>query len=85
MAADTAHHPHKPQGTGFTEQQEFEETYGLAVLRVPPHRPSVRRDEPMRLFFYQEVRDSYLGSFRDWLGDELRTTGGNLGTRWGHD
>lgn len=44
------------QGTGFTEQQEFDETYGLAVVRVPPHRPSVRRDKGMQLFLFEEVR-----------------------------
>ncbi|PRW59265.1 pre translocase subunit [Chlorella sorokiniana] len=47
-------------GTGFTELQELDETYGLAVVRVPPHRPSVRVDSPMRLFMFEEGRDKAL-------------------------
>ncbi len=43
------------QGTAFTEQAELLETYGLQVLRVPPHRPSVRKDHPMRVFTFKEV------------------------------
>lgn len=43
------------QGTGATEEAEFSEAYGLAVVRVPPHRPSRRRDHPMQLYFYEEV------------------------------
>ncbi|KAL4419083.1 hypothetical protein ABPG77_002224 [Micractinium sp. CCAP 211/92] len=45
-------------GTGATEEAEFSEAYGLAVVRVPPHRPSRRRDHPMQLYFYEEGRNA---------------------------
>ena len=31
-------------GTAATEAEEFEEAYGLSVVRIPPHRPSLRVD-----------------------------------------
>lgn len=31
-------------GTAVTESEEFEEAYGLSVVRIPPHRPSLRVD-----------------------------------------
>ncbi|KAL4434485.1 hypothetical protein ABPG75_000926 [Micractinium tetrahymenae] len=45
-------------GTGATEEVEFSEAYGLPVVRVPPHRPSQRRDHPLQLYFYEEGRNA---------------------------
>lgn len=45
-----------PQGTAVTEEEELEEVYGLKVLRVPPHRPSRRRDNLMECYIYGLVR-----------------------------
>lgn len=43
------------QGTASTEALELGETYGLDVVRVPPHRPSQRVDHPMRVFYLAHV------------------------------
>ena len=37
-------------GTAVTEAEEFEEAYGLAVVRIPPHKPSVRTDYPLEVY-----------------------------------
>ncbi len=37
-------------GTLGTSDPEFAEVYGLRAVRVPPHRPSQRRDHPDRLY-----------------------------------
>ena len=37
-------------GTVGDSDAEFERVYGLKSLRLPPHRPSVRRDQPDRLY-----------------------------------
>ncbi len=37
-------------GTAETSEQLFQDVYGLDVVRVPTHRPLLRKDEPTRLF-----------------------------------
>lgn len=37
-------------GTAETSEQLFQDVYGLDVVRVPTHRPLIRKDEPTRLF-----------------------------------
>ena len=37
-------------GTAVTEAEEFEEAYGLSVVRIPPHRPSLRVDYPAAVY-----------------------------------
>jgi preprotein translocase subunit SecA len=37
-------------GTAATEAEELGEAYGLAVVRVPPHRPARRVDRPAEVF-----------------------------------
>lgn len=37
-------------GTAVTEAEEFEEAYGLSVVRIPPHKPSVRVDYPLEVY-----------------------------------
>lgn len=37
-------------GTAATEAEEFEEAYGLSVVRIPPHRPSLRVDNPTEVY-----------------------------------
>lgn len=37
-------------GTAVTEAEEFEEAYGLSVVRIPPHRPSIRKDNPLEVY-----------------------------------
>ena len=37
-------------GTASIESAEFEESYGLQVIRVPPHKPSRRVDLPTEIF-----------------------------------
>ena len=37
-------------GTAATEAEEFEEAYGLSVVRIPPHRPSLRVDYPPEVY-----------------------------------
>jgi hypothetical protein len=43
------------QGTAATEEEEFSEVYGLSVVRVPPHKPSIRIDHPTQLMVFSEV------------------------------
>lgn len=37
-------------GTAATEAEEFEEAYGLPVVRIPPHKPSMRVDESLEVY-----------------------------------
>jgi preprotein translocase subunit SecA len=37
-------------GTAVTEAEEFEEAYGLSVVRIPPHKPSNRVDYPPEVY-----------------------------------
>lgn len=57
--------PPVPQGTASTEALELGETYGLDVVRVPPHRPSRRVDHPMRVFYMAEVGLPGRGTLQD--------------------
>ena len=41
-------------GTAVTEAEEFEEAYGLPVVRIPPHRPSRRTDTPLNVYSRRE-------------------------------
>jgi len=56
-------------GTAVTEAEEFEEAYGLPVVRIPPHRPSKRIDYPLNFYsgreywtrkLQEEVREAVL-------------------------
>ncbi|MDX6768279.1 MAG: hypothetical protein SF051_02000, partial [Elusimicrobiota bacterium] len=42
-------------GTLGTSDAEFGEVYGLSAVRIPPHRPSLRRDLPDRLYAGEEA------------------------------
>ena len=53
LTLPTCYVPVLLQGTAATEAEEFNESYRLSVVKVPPHRPSLRRDHPMRVFFFQ--------------------------------
>lgn len=37
-------------GTAATEAEEFEEAYGLSVVRIPPHKPSMRIDDSLEVY-----------------------------------
>eukprot|EP00889_Picochlorum_renovo_P004307 jgi/Picre1/31337/NNA_006690.t1 len=37
-------------GTAATEAEEFEEAYGLSVVRIPPHKPSMRIDNSLEVY-----------------------------------
>eukprot|EP00890_Picochlorum_soloecismus_P005567 jgi/Picsp_1/6010/NSC_03364-R1_preprotein translocase subunit len=41
-------------GTAATEAEEFEEAYGLPVVRIPPHRPSRRTDSSLNVYSRRE-------------------------------
>ena len=41
-------------GTAATEAEEFSEAYGLTVVRIPPHRPSRRKDHPPVVYLTSE-------------------------------
>ncbi|KAL4521332.1 hypothetical protein Ndes2437B_g08077 [Nannochloris sp. 'desiccata'] len=41
-------------GTAVTEAEEFSEAYNVSVVRVPPHRPSKRLDNPPNVYLGTE-------------------------------
>jgi preprotein translocase subunit SecA len=43
-------------GTARGVERELEEVHGLRVFRIPPHRPSVREDEPDRVFLTERAK-----------------------------
>jgi preprotein translocase subunit SecA len=45
-------------GTAFGAREELDLLYRLAVVRVPPHRPCVRVDEPLRAYADAAARDA---------------------------
>ena len=56
--------PPPPQGTAAPVSEELHEAYGLEVVRVPPHRPRVRVDHPLRTVWIREVRGGRVGRAR---------------------
>jgi preprotein translocase subunit SecA len=42
--------------TAQDSAEEFEETYGLSVVEIPPNRPRIRIDHDSRIFTHKEAR-----------------------------
>ncbi len=43
-------------GTAKTEEEEFQQIYGLSVLVIPTHKPMIRHDLPDRLFTTEKAK-----------------------------
>lgn len=43
-------------GTAYTERREFQETYGMDVVRIPTNRPVIREDRPDKVFLTKEEK-----------------------------
>jgi preprotein translocase subunit SecA len=42
--------------TALASAMEFEEIYGLQVMRIPPNRPNIRIDHPHRIYTHREAK-----------------------------
>ncbi len=43
-------------GTAKTEEEEFQQIYGLSVVVIPTHKPMIRKDLPDRLFTTEKAK-----------------------------
>ncbi len=43
-------------GTAKTEEEEFQQIYGLSVVQIPTHKPMIRQDLPDRLFTTEKAK-----------------------------
>ncbi len=43
-------------GTAKTEEEEFQQIYGLSVIVIPTHKPMIRQDLPDRLFTTEKAK-----------------------------
>ena len=55
-------------GTAKTEEEEFQQIYGLEVVVIPTHRPMVRKDMPDLVYLTQNDKfDAILDDIRDCM------------------